>query len=143
MAGVAVSAWLLWGAFRLLHISADALMDRELDEAERAAILELILRDPQVLGVQDLRTRASGPIIHVQAHVALDPHHTIEAAHHVLVEAENRILARFPAADIMLQPDPAGRAEPHAGVFAKAVREGPAAHPDASRSADAAMDENG
>ena len=132
-AGLAVSAWLLWGAYRLLHISADTLMDREMDEADRSAILELILRDPQVLGLQDLRTRASGPIVHIQAHVALEPHHTVEAAHHILVEAESRILARFPAADIMLQPDPQGRAEPHAGVFAQAVREGPAAHPDASR----------
>ena len=126
-AGLAVSAWLLWGAYKLLRISADTLMDRELDADERAAIVELILRDPQIVGLQDLRTRASGPIVHIQAHVALDPHQTVEAAHHVLVEAESRILARFPAADIMLQPDPEGRAEPHAGVFAQAVREGPAA----------------
>ncbi len=126
-AGLAVSAWLLWGALRLLRLSADTLMDRELDEAERAAIVALILKDPQVFALQDLRTRASGPIVHIQAHVALDPRQTVEAAHHILVEVEGRILARFPAADIMLQPDPHGRAEPHAGAFAQAVREGPAA----------------
>ncbi len=126
-AGLAVSAWLLWGALRLLRLSADTLMDRELDEAERTGIAELICRDPQVLGLRDLRTRASGPIVHIQAHVAVDPRQTVEAAHHILVEAEGRILARFPAADIMLQPDPEGRAEPHAGAFAQAVREGPAA----------------
>ena len=122
-AGLAVSAWLLWGAFRLLGASADNLMDRELDEEERAVISELILRDPQIFGLQDLRTRASGPIVHIQAHVALDPRQTVEAAHHILVETESRILARFPAADIMLQPDPEGRAEPHVGAFAEAVRE--------------------
>ena len=128
-AGLAVSVWLLWGAFSLLRIAADNLMDRELDEQDRTAITGLILRDPQVFGLRDLRTRASGPIVHIQAHLALDPHQTVEAAHHLLVEAENRILASFPAADIMLQPDPHGRAEPHGGAFATAVREGPAAQP--------------
>jgi ferrous-iron efflux pump FieF len=127
VAGLAVSAWLVWGACKLLKISADVLMDRELDDDERAAIVELVLRDPQIFGLVDLRTRASGPIVHIQAHVAMDPRHTVEAAHHILVEAEARILARFPAADIMLQPDPEGRAEPHGGAFARAVREGAAA----------------
>jgi ferrous-iron efflux pump FieF len=56
-------------------------------------------------------------------------------AHHLLVKAEGRILARFPAADIMLQPDPDGRAEPHAGAFAQAVREGPAAGGEVTRQA--------
>ena len=122
LAGLLVSAWLAWGACRLLRASSDTLMDRELDDAERAEISRLILEDPQIFSLQDLRTRASGPIVHIQAHFALDPQHTVEAAHHILVQAENRILARFPAADIMLQPDPDGRAELHAGAFAEAAR---------------------
>jgi ferrous-iron efflux pump FieF len=135
LAGLAVSAWLVWGACKLLKISADVLMDRELDAADRDAIAQLILSDPAVFGIQDLRTRASGPIVHIQAHVALDPRQTVEAAHHILVQAESRILHRFPAADIMLQPDPDGRAEPHAGAFARAVRDGPAAGGEVTRPA--------
>ena len=135
MAGLLVSVWLALGACKLLKISADTLMDRELDEADRQSILALILSDAQIVGVQDLRTRASGPIVHIQAHVALDPRQSVEAAHHILVQAESRILARFPAADIMLQPDPDGRAEPHAGAFAQAVREGPAAGGQVTRPA--------
>ncbi len=139
-AGLLVSAWLLWGAFNLLRISADTLMDRELEGEERETLVELILRDPQVFNIQDLRTRSSGPIVHIQAHVAMDPRHTVEAAHHILVEAENRILARFPAADIMLQPDPQGRAEPHSGAFATAVRQGPAGLPEVTRDPGAPRD---
>jgi ferrous-iron efflux pump FieF len=136
-AGLAVSAWLVWGACKLLKISADTLMDRELGPADRDAIVRLILEDAQIFGIQDLRTRASGPIVHIQAHVALDPRQSVEMAHHLLVKAEGRILARFPAADIMLQPDPDGRAEPHAGAFAQAVREGPAAGGEVTRQAHA------
>ncbi len=135
LAGLAISAWLVRGACRLVAMALTTLMDRELEEDERRTITELILSDPQVFGVQDLRTRSSGPIVHIQAHVALDPHHTVEAAHHILVKAEERILARFAAADIMLQPDPDGRAEPHAGAFAQAVREGPAAGDQVTRPA--------
>ena len=135
LAGVVVSAWLMWGACKLLKVSADNLMDRELDDADRQAITGLILSDPEILGVQDLRTRASGPIVHIQAHVAMHPRQSVDAAHRVLVKAESRILARFPAADIMLQPDPDGRAEPHAGAFAQAVREGPAAGGQVTRTA--------
>ncbi len=132
-AGLVVSAWLLWGAFKLLRISADTLMDRDLDDTERGTIRDLIRSDPQIVGLQDLRTRSSGPIVHIQAHFAVAPHLTVEAAHHILVQAENRILARFPAADIMLQPDPYGRAEPHAGAFATAVREGSTVQAEVTR----------
>ena len=132
-AGLVVSAWLVWGAFGMARNAADNLMDRELDDAERDEIRVLIQADPLVFAVHDLRTRASGPIVHIQAHVALAPDTTVEAAHRVLVQAERRIVQRFPAADIMLQPDPHGCAEPHAGAFANAVREGGAFEVEVTR----------
>jgi divalent metal cation (Fe/Co/Zn/Cd) transporter len=38
-----------------------------------------------------------------------------------MVEAENRLLEAFPAADILIHPDPRGRAEKHGGLFAQPV----------------------
>jgi ferrous-iron efflux pump FieF len=52
-------------------------------------------------------------------HADLDPDLSLEAAHHVVVAAENRVLEAFPAADILIHPDPRGRAEPHGGAFAE------------------------
>jgi len=37
----------------------------------------------------------------------------------VVVAAERRVLEAFPAADIIIHPDPRGRAEPHGGAFAE------------------------
>jgi hypothetical protein len=34
-----------------------------------------------------------------------------------MVAAEKRVLDAFPAADIIIHPDPRGRAEPHGGAF--------------------------
>lgn len=115
-AGLFVMAWLVWGAIGVLRDSADHLMDRELDEAERAAIVRCVLADPDVKGVHELRTRAVGPSIHIQMHMDLDPDQTLDAAHRIVVAAEDRLAAAFPGADILIHPDPMGRAEPH-GVF--------------------------
>jgi divalent metal cation (Fe/Co/Zn/Cd) transporter len=50
-------------------------------------------------------------------HATLDPGMSLVQAHEVMVAAENRVLAAFPAADIIIHPDPRGRAEPHGGPF--------------------------
>ncbi len=115
-AGLFVMAWLVWGAIGVLRASADHLMDRELDEAERAAIVRCVLADPKVKGVHELRTRAVGPSVHIQMHMDLDPDQTLDAAHQIVVAAEDRLAAAFPGADILIHPDPMGRAEPH-GAF--------------------------
>ena len=115
-AGLFVMGWLVWGAVGVLRDSADHLMDRELDEAERAAIVRCVLSDPNVKGVHELRTRAVGPAIHIQMHMDLDPDQTLDAAHQIVVAAEERLAAAFPGADVLIHPDPMGRAEPH-GAF--------------------------
>jgi divalent metal cation (Fe/Co/Zn/Cd) transporter len=71
------------------------------------------------MGVHQLRTRASGPFIHIQMHADLDPKLSLAEAHAVMIEAENRVLVEFPTADILIHPDPRGLAEPHGGAFAE------------------------
>jgi ferrous-iron efflux pump FieF len=95
------------------------LMDHELPDEVRARIVELMTEDRRLTDVHQLRTRASGPYVHMQMHVDLDPELTLEAAHQVIVAAENRVLNAFPAADIIIHADPRGRAEPHGGAFAE------------------------
>jgi len=108
-AGLIVAVWLFWGAVGLLKDAADPLLDREAPEADRAAVVRAVLADARVSGVHQLRTRLSGQVMMVQMHVDLDPTLTLEAAHAIVVEAENRILALYPAADILIHADPRGR----------------------------------
>ena len=103
----------------MLRHSADHLLDRELDAATSGRITALVLQDPRISGVHQLRTRTSGVVAAIQMHVDLDPNLTLEAAHAILIEAENRILAEIPAADILIHADPRGRAQPHGGAFAE------------------------
>ena len=116
-AGLIVAAWLIWGAYRVFAESSRHLMDHELPEDAREEIRRLITDVPDVLGVHQVRTRASGPRVHIQAHVDLDPNLTLLRAHQILEAAEARVLQAYPAADIILHPDPHGLAEEHGEEF--------------------------
>jgi ferrous-iron efflux pump FieF len=118
-AALVIAALLLWGAVGVFREASNQLMDHELPDAQRAEIVRLATADPRLANVHQLRTRASGPYVHMQMHVDLDPELTLEAAHEVIVAAEKRILDAFPAADIIIHADPRGRAEPHGGAFAE------------------------
>jgi len=113
VAGAIVAAGLAWGAVKVSREAADCLLDRELPDADRARIRALAESDSRLGRVHDLRTRTSGPYVHIQFHVDLEPMLTLEDAHKILVAAEERIRAAYPAADIIIHPDPRGRAEPH------------------------------
>ena len=119
VAGLIISAILLWGAIAVFRNAADQLMDHELPDEARARIVALMTAEPGITDVHQLRTRASGPVVHIQMHAELDPTLSLDEAHRVVVSAERRVLAAFPAADIIIHPDPKGLAEPHGGAFAE------------------------
>ena len=119
VAALVVTAILLWGAVAVFREASNQLLDHELATSSRARIISRVLEDPHILDVHQVRTRASGPIMHVQMHADLDPDLSLESAHKIVVAAERRILEDFPAADIIIHPDPRGRAEPHGGAFAE------------------------
>jgi cation diffusion facilitator family transporter len=113
VAALLVAAWLVYGSLNVAREAADHLLDREVADETRARIRKLAEADTRILKVHELRTRTSGPYLHIQFHAELDPDLTLEAAHTIVVAAEERIRAEFPTADIIIHPDPKGRAEPH------------------------------
>lgn len=115
--GLLVALWLAWGAVGLVRESSRHLMDKEIEEPMREAIRAVALDDPQVLGVHQLKTRASGPFLHVQMHMELDPYQTLEAAHVVVHAAETRIRKAFPGMEVLIHADPAGLSEDHDDPF--------------------------
>lgn len=123
VAGLVIAGWLVWGAIGVFREASSQLMDEELPQTARANIVGLITADPRITGVHQLRTRASGPYIHMQMHADLDPNLSLREAHEAVVAAENRVLEAFPAADIIIHPDPRGFAEPHGGAFAESAQE--------------------
>lgn len=120
-AGLIVAVWLFWGALGLLKGAADHLLDRAVPDADRIAITTAVLADARISGVHQLRSRMAGPVTMIQMHVDLEPDLTLAEAHAIIVEAEQRLLAAFPRADILIHPDPRGRTEPEADARAEAA----------------------
>ena len=111
-AGLVVSVWLFWGAGGLLRSAADHLLDRAVPDADRIAITSAVLRDPRIGGVHQLRTRMAGSTMMIQMHVDMDAALTLDVAHAILTEAEDRVLGLYPLADILMHPDPTGANRP-------------------------------
>ena len=123
-AGLVVAVWLFWGALSILKTAADHLVDKALPDADRVAIITAVLADPRISGVHRLRTRMAGSVMMIQMHVDLEPTLTLEAAHAIIVEAEDRLLAAFPRADVLIHPDPRGRIDSQERVETGAVQDG-------------------
>lgn len=121
LGGLAVTAILLAGAVSVFRDASRQLLDREMPAADRRRIIALMTSDPRINHVHQLRTRSSGAVVHMQMHADLDPDISLDEAHKVVVAAENRVLSAYPQADILIHPDPRGRAEPHGGAFAEAA----------------------
>jgi divalent metal cation (Fe/Co/Zn/Cd) transporter len=68
-------------------------------------------------------------------HADLDPATSLVDAHKIMVAAEQRVLAEFPNADLIIHPDPRGLAEPHGGAFAETYEGTSHEHPPARQAA--------
>ena len=114
--GAILAIWLLWTAFKVARLAWAQLMDQELSEKERDLIIKLAMEDPAIKAVHDLRTRASGPHVHIQMRLDMDEHLSSFDAHEVVIAAEKRMMAAYGAADILIHPHPAGCVETHGNV---------------------------
>lgn len=106
--GIAIAAWLAWGAWRASSEAIDHLMDKEWPDEKREAFVAALAGHPELRGVHDLRTRTSGARDFVQFHAAVDPAMTVAEAHTVMDELEARIEAEFPGVEVLIHPDPEG-----------------------------------
>ena len=109
--GLAIAAWLAWGAWRASHQAITQLMDEEWPDEKRKRFIEVLARHPELRGLHDLRTRTSGNRDFVQFHVWVDGDMTVREAHRVMDEIELKLLAEFPDVEILIHPDPDGHVD--------------------------------
>jgi ferrous-iron efflux pump FieF len=109
--GLAIALWLAWGAWKASSRAIDQLMDKEWPEEKRRRFVEVAARHPELKGVHDLRTRTSGALDFVQFHVWMDPKMTIEEAHRVMDEVEQKLEAEFPGCEVLIHIDPEGQVD--------------------------------
>jgi ferrous-iron efflux pump FieF len=116
--GLAIAAYIGYGAFEIGHHAYDMLMDREMPDADRVQIKLIALTHKRVKNLHDLRTRQSGFNQFIQLHIELDPEIRLKEAHDISDEVEASIAKAYPDAEILIHIDPAGLEAPHKGIGA-------------------------
>jgi len=113
LVAVLMALWLLWTAFRIAKMAWAQLMDKELAQSDRDMISEIALSDKNIIAIHDLRTRASGPHVHIQMRLDLPDDLSLSEAHTRILGLEKKLMRAFPSADILIHPHPVGCADTH------------------------------
>ena len=101
-----IAIYIIYSAWKIVKQSLDQLMDRELSDEEREQIEKILQAHPGIANHHDLRTRASGKDIFIQAHVEMDATLSLLKAHEIVEAAEEKLQQVFPTADIIIHQDP-------------------------------------
>ena len=109
--GLAIAAWLAWGASRAAKEAVDDLMDREWPEEQRQAFVEAAAKHPELSNLHDLRTRTSGNRDFVQFHVDMPPVMTVGHAHDIIERVEADLCRQFPNMELLIHIDPEGHVD--------------------------------
>ena len=103
---IAVSIYILHGAWQIGRLAIDALMDKQLPESDEEEILKIAYHVDGVRGVHDLRTRQSGNTKFIQLHLELDDNQSLLEAHTKADLVEEALELAFPHTDILIHLDP-------------------------------------
>ena len=106
--GMAIAAYIAFSAWTIATSSIDILMDREFSLAEREQIFNLVMGNPDVKGMHDLKTRKSGLNSFIQLHIELDPGINLSESHSIADEVETTVGEVFAGAEIIIHTDPLG-----------------------------------
>jgi ferrous-iron efflux pump FieF len=118
--GGAIGLWIIYSAIRLLHLSLNQLMDREMPDNDRSRIRAIAEAAPEVTAVHDLKTRVAGPTAFIQLHIEMDGAMDLRRAHEIADGVEAQLRDAYPHAEIIIHQDPAGLEEMHQEFPARA-----------------------
>jgi ferrous-iron efflux pump FieF len=103
---IGISFYILFSAIKMQWEASQTLLDHALPAEEVAQINQIAQDAPNVIGVHDVWTRRVGVVRFIQLHLELDDSLTLLEAHDIADQLENRILAAFPQAEIIIHQEP-------------------------------------
>lgn len=108
LTAVLIAAYLLYNAYDLAKQATAQLLDQELDESIRNKVMDYAKSFDFVRGIHDFRSRDLGGTYLFEFHLELDGELPLYQAHHYCNMVEEKILHKFPDAQIIIHQDPAG-----------------------------------
>lgn len=105
---IGIALFFGWSAWGIARDAMDTLLDRELSDATRQRIRDLVTSLPEIGGIHDLRTRSSGPHNFIEFHVELDAELSVRDAHAITDRVEAAVMSVFPHSDVIIHVEPVG-----------------------------------
>jgi len=103
---IGVGIFLIVGASKIVWLSIDHLMDKELEEEKLELIRQTVLSHPKALGIHELRTRQAGQHTFIQFHLVLDDLLSLYDAHAIADDVEASLQELFSDCEIFIHQDP-------------------------------------
>lgn len=103
-----IAGYMLWSAWRVARRAGDVLLDRELPDADRQRIVQIVMQDGRARAIHDLRTRHAGDRLFVEFHLEVDGQLTVEQGHQIADALEHAVRAAYPTAEVITHEEPAG-----------------------------------
>ncbi|WP_417830409.1 cation diffusion facilitator family transporter [Thalassospira sp.] len=104
--GGLVAGFLLYSAVKVGRNSVGVLMDAELPESDSQRIIELTMKNPDVIGIHRLRTRSSGVHRFAEIELIMDGGMLMRESHLICHQVMDSIRAEYPDLDITIHPEP-------------------------------------
>lgn len=104
----AISAYLIYNAYKIAAEAVAALTDRELSEEVRKQVIDIVMNSEGVKGYHDFRSRDLGGAYFFEIHLELDGSLPLDKTHELTDKAEEKIKETFPNAQVIIHQDPYG-----------------------------------
>jgi ferrous-iron efflux pump FieF len=105
---ILIAIYIIISAIKMFKRAFNNLMDHEMNEEDKQKIIKIIKSHQKALGFHDLKTRHAGAKAFIQFHLELDGNTSLKQSHVIATELEERILIKFPNAEIIIHQDPEG-----------------------------------
>ena len=105
----AISLYMIYSSIGIFHKSSDILIDKEVDSQLKDEIKTIVVSHPKVDGFHDFKTRQSGSSkgkFFMQIHIEINENTSFEESHNIVDQVEEKILNKFPDAEIIIHVDP-------------------------------------
>jgi len=111
IAGIGIALYIMYASYVLFRDAIRNLSDEEFTPEERKKIIFLVKQFKEVKGLHELKTRSAGNKPFIQFHLELDGFLTLNKAHEISDRIAEKLMEKYPGAEIIIHQDPAGLEE--------------------------------
>lgn len=108
VAATMVSVYLIITAWQIARRALEEITDKEIDGNIKLKMVDAVMSISEVKGYHDFRSRISGQRWFIEMHLELDGELSLIRAHDIAETAENKIIALYPQAQVIIHQDPYG-----------------------------------